>query len=171
MRGSIVCRIVDGEENLELPVQIIKDDLLHLLSNSLTLHGHSGSYFIEASWVFVGLLRQDLCINDSVNTNFIEKVLTVGLENGILVAEEIPVGDEGLLWYPVVVISSLQLKDCLLPFTQFWELSENAQDLSTFELFLYSEIDMICGFRLFIKLILFILNAQLPEDLILITLH
>lgn len=123
------------------------------------------------------LLRQDLRINDSVDTNFVEEIaaillLRTGMVHSILVAEEVPVGDERLLWYPVVVSGPLHLKDSLLPLTQFWELSENAQCLSIFETaFLYSEIDMISGLRLFIESVLFVLDAQLPEDLILITLQ
>ena len=176
LSGSIIGRIVDGEEDLELLVKVIKDDLLHLLSDRLALHGVASTYFIEAPWVFVGLFRQDLCINDSVNTNLVEEIFSFGiliprLVNSILVAEEIPVGDEGLLCYPVVAISALQFKDCLAPFTQFRELSENAHDLSIIELLLYSEFDMIRGFWLFIEIILFILNAQLPENLILITIQ
>lgn len=171
LSGSIIGGIVDGEEDLELLVDVIEDDLLHLLSNRLALEGVSRPYFIEAPWVLVDLFGQDLCINDSVDTNFVKEISSVGLEYSILVAEEIPVGDEGLLCNPVVVISASQFKDCLLPFTQFWNLSENAHDLSILELMLYSEFDMISGFRLFIELILFILNAQLPENLILITIH
>ena len=123
------------------------------------------------------LLRQDLRINDSVDTNFVEEIaailsLRTGMVHSILVAEEVPVGDERLLWHPVVVIDPFHLKDSLLPLTQFWELSKNAQSLSTLETsFLYSEIDMISGLRLFIESVLFVLDAQLPEDLILITLQ
>lgn len=51
LSGSIIGRVVDGEENFELLPDVIKDNSLHLLSNSCTLHGLSRAYLIEASWV------------------------------------------------------------------------------------------------------------------------
>lgn len=51
LSGSIIGRVVDGEENFELLPDVIKDNFLHLLFNRCTLHGLSRAYLIEASWV------------------------------------------------------------------------------------------------------------------------
>lgn len=51
LSGSIIGRVVDGEDNSELLPDVIKDNFLHFLFHRLTLHGVSGAYLIEASWV------------------------------------------------------------------------------------------------------------------------
>ena len=41
LSGSIIGRVVDGEDNSELLPDVIKDNFLHLIFHRLTLHGVS----------------------------------------------------------------------------------------------------------------------------------